>query len=349
MIANIPGEIVKTLLPFVALFCATDAMKQNGISGMENVLLYRIFFPVFAILAICLIFFMVRGVKERVVLERSHVTKVKFKDGVKELSKNKYFWLMQIFSISIAIRGVASGNFLYWVTSFGIEGISSTAKDIIYAVAFTIIPMAFTPAMALAPFITHKIGKRNLMLYSCLCYVVVFAFQTAFASNPWIVLFCLFLQNFCAGLQLIQPVMVSDSLDYQQYKTGKRLEGFWQNYALLVTTIAGFFITLLAPLFQSFGGLKLGEVANDVLKENKEIRNGVYMYTSLLGLIGAVLTFIPIFFYDLTEKKHASIVKVLKVRAVVKNFEDKSVTDKDVVMLFDILEYAKECEDKILD
>ena len=49
--------------------------------------------------------------------------------------------------------------------------------------------------------------------------------------------------------------MTSDIMDDIQMKTGKRLEGFWQNYMAIVTTVIGVFTGMLTPLFLSFGGV----------------------------------------------------------------------------------------------
>lgn len=50
------------------------------------------------------------------------------------------------------------------------------------------------------------------------------------------------------GFDFITGIMTSDALDYEQYRHGKRVEGFWQNFIAMITTLAGIFIAIV-PLF----------------------------------------------------------------------------------------------------
>ena len=329
LIANIPGSIVTSIIPFVALLFFGE---KTGGDGIDDVRLYRIFFPICAILAVIAISFMIKEVKERVVIEKKHVAKVRFVDGARELSKNKYFWILQIVAIAVGIRALANVQMIYWACTYGIGG---TEGEIAYSISNIVLNNAFIPAMILSPFLVKKIGKKKLIIFSSSLFVVVLGLQTAFATQPYIILVCIFFQNFCNGLQLILPVMASDALDYQQYKTGKRMEGFWQNYGMVILTIGTFATSIIAPLFQSIGGLDFGTTA-EIAFQDPAVVDGVFRYTSLLALIGAVMALVPMFFYDLSEVKHKNIIGILKIRASVKNHEDGNVSDVEVVDLFEM-------------
>ena len=87
--------------------------------------------------------------------------------------------------------------------------------------------------------------------------------------------------------------MIPDVLDYQQWKTGKRLEGFWQNFSAFVTTLFGFFTSALMPLFMSFGGVGFGDNIDVALKD-KTVMMNTFESVTWLGIIFSVLSIIPI-------------------------------------------------------
>ena len=62
----------------------------------------------------------------------------------------------------------------------------------------------------------------------------------------------------------------------------------------------------------------------------------------LIAALGATLNVIPFFFYDLTEKKQKSYVRVLKVRAVFEDYGNNAMKDKDIVEMIDLVNNAKE-------
>ena len=130
-------------------------------------------------------------------------------------------------------------------------------------------------------------------------------------------------------------------------KTGKRLEGFWQNYMAIVTTVIGVFTGMLTPLFLSFGGVGFSDDISLAL-QNAELRNNIFFYQSLLSLIGAIIVAVPFFFYDLTEKKHANIVRVLRIRAAVENFNDNMLQKEDITYLREIVDYANETNEPMV-
>lgn len=99
------------------------------------------------------------------------------------------------------------------------------------------------------------------------------AFMQLFTlHSPYLMLVAIFFQNLFNGLSYISAIMVPDVLDYQQWKTGKRLEGFWQNLNNFIMTLFGFFTSALMPIFMSFGGVGFGDNIDIALKILKSCR-----------------------------------------------------------------------------
>lgn len=337
LIANVPGSIINMLLPIVAGILFSNSGHQLNIN------LYRIFFPICMVLGIGCVLFMYFGVEERVVVSQKFQNRVSFFEGAKELSQNKYFWIITIFNVFVGLR--AMGNITNWICQFSFE--SAAAKTLANLFCTTLLMNAFILGMVAGPALIKKFGKRNIMIVTSAGLALMMLLQLIVYKNPYLVLFSTFLQNLFGGFAFFSTIMTSDALDYQQWKTGKRLEGFWQNYSAFITTICGVFTGMLAPLFLSFAGIGFGDDINTALL-NPVLRDEAYKYQTLLGLIGCVICLLPLFFYDLTEAKHANYVRVLKLRAASENYNDNMLTDKDYISVKEILDYANENNDEFL-
>lgn len=334
LISNIPGSVINMLMPIVAGILFADSGHQLNIN------LYRIFFPICMVLGVGGVLFTYFGVHERVIVSNNFVHRVKFWQGAKELSQNKYFWIITVFNVFANLRAVA--NITNWICQFSFE--SATAKTIANLFCTTLLMNAFIVGMVFSPALIKRWGKRRVMLMSAIGYAAMLLLQLLVYKNPYLVLFASFCQNLFGGFSFVSSMMVSDVLDYQQWKTGKRLEGFWQNYAGFITTLIGVFTGMLTPLFLSFGGIGFGDDLNTALRDTT-LRDNAYFYQTLLGLIGCVICALPLFFYDLTEDKHANYVRALKLRAAAENFRDGTLTDKDYVNVREVLDYANEKND----
>lgn len=337
LISNVPGSIVNMLLPIFAGILFADSGHQLNIN------LYRIFFPICMVLGVSCVLFTYFGVQERVVVSQKFANKVSFFEGAKELSKNKYFWIITIFTVFSGLR--AMGNITNWICQFSFE--SATAKTLANLFCTTLLMNAFILGMVAGPVLIKKFGKRNIMIVTSAGFALMMLLQLAVYKNPYLVFLSAFLQNLFSGFAFFSTIMTSDVLDYQQWKTGKRLEGFWQNYSAFITTICGVFTGMLTPLFLSFAGIGFGDDLNTALL-NHTLRDGAYKYQTLLGLIGSVICLLPLFFYDLSEAKHANYVRVLKLRAASENYNDKLLTDRDYLNVKEILDYADENNDEFL-
>lgn len=330
LVSGLPSSIVNIILPILA----GTLFAQQG--GWNAVNMYRIIFPICGVIGVFMVLLLVKGVQERTVVKQEYVAKVRFTEGMKLLSKSKYFWIITIFNAFNAIRNLA--NITTWITQYSF--VSDTAKTWVGLYCSTILMNAIAVALLVGPFLIKKLGKKNVMLLSCVGYVVMIALQVIFHKSPALILVVSFFEQFFGGFYFVTGIMTSDILDDIQMKTGKRLEGFWQNYMAIITTVIGIFTGMLTPLFLSFGGVGFSDDISLAL-QNEQLRNNIFFYQSLLSLIGAVIVAIPFFFYDLTEEKHADIVRVLRIRSAVDNFNDNVLQAEDVTYLKEIVAYAE--------
>ncbi len=337
LISNIPSSVVNIIIPLVA-----GIVFASSADPMNNIELYRWAFPICGIGGIAFVFFAYFGTEERTVVHKEYVAKVKFSEGAKQLFTNKYFWIITIFNIVVGIRG--NINMYLWICNYAIGGQSG-------AFALTVCNMvlnnALVPGMLVGPWMIKKMGKRNVMLLSTVGFTIMAFMQLFTLKSPYLMLVAVFFQNLFNGLSYIATIMVPDVLDYQQWKTGKRLEGFWQNCNAFVMTLCGLFTSALMPLFMSFGGVGFGDNIDTALK-NPDIMYGTFKSVTWLGIIASVICVIPIIFYDLSEKKHADYIRALKIRAVVENYKNNEITSEDILSLKGIINYAKENDNRFV-
>lgn len=343
LICNIPASVANAV-PGILLMFGVFKTETIGTSTIYPLVMNKILFPICSIFAIILVFFVVRGTHERVVLTNSVKERVKFKDGARALSTNKYFWIVVAYQIIITIR--ANINVVDVIRQYSYSDNQALA-GVIDFFSKTLLMNAFVLGMVLGPILMKKFGKRKVMICSNIGFVIFAFLQLATYKVPILVVMCTFFQNIFVGFDYITGIMTSDALDYEQYRHGKRVEGFWQNFSGLITTITGVFVALIPLVIAALAGIGFGDkYAEKMLDPN--IRDKFYLYRSIVGVISGALAAIPIFFYDMTEKQHSSIVKSLKIRAVKDDYAAGTLTDSQIVELKEIADYAKEFNDTFI-
>ena len=180
-------------------------------------------FVVLGVLAIVAFLLTFIGTKERVhaVFElNGEAEKISFVDGIKALFVNKY-WIMMtcvlaFFFLYYAINGGAT---VYYAKDIlGDKNLVSTSNGIYNAVQ--IAAMFFIEGMV------KKYGKRNV--FSCgliLTMIGMLVLEFGGGSMPFLLISSLIrgVGNACGGATMW--AMVSDTIDYGEWKTGIRTEG----------------------------------------------------------------------------------------------------------------------------
>ena len=110
---------------------------------------------------------------------------------------------------------------------------------------------------------------------------------------------------------IMPMVMVADSVDYYEYKTGKRTEGVAfavLSFSIKVTLALGSAVCLAVVFSDAVGYTATTE------EFSFETSRGVYFAYTVIPGITSLLAAIPILFYDLTGKKKADIAEALRIR-----------------------------------
>ena len=309
--------------------------------GLNNIWTYRIIYPAFTLVGLVILLIFFPKLKERIILPKRPVEYVSITDSLREVAKNKYFWIINsagwIGFLEGAYRVILSWSFVY---AFNGE------KQTYLGLANTIIGNAALWSMALAPFMIKWLGKRNLLILHNLTNIILMICLVPIYENLFLVCVIFYLNTFVNTFQNVYMANIkADMRDYHQWKTGVRVDGLFGPLEL-IGTVLGFFTGMVVPAIYEKMGLKDNY---DVLY-NDEMRNNLFDVLIVCSIIGAILNLIPYLFYDLTEAKHRGYVNVLKIRAMFEDYGNGELEDAQLVDAMKIIEGANgNLEKKVVD
>jgi hypothetical protein len=275
------------------------------------------------------------GVKERFVQKRATVNKVKFSEGLKSAARNKYFWINTISTI-LGVFRMAATVYVVWIATYYI------ATDWAQSILVTLAGSACVPGMILAPMLINKFGKKKIVIaINTLCAIftvpIVLAASMPTVATPYVMyIFILLITLFNGATVVIQPALSAMINDYQQYKTGQRIEGFMGQLSFVLLTIVGLGTAFINPaIYEAFGFIDDASV----LYDTENVTSPIIMWTSLIAIPSGILSVIPFLFWDLTEKRHSRIMEILAVRA---NVGDGKITEEQGLELEERIEAGEE-------
>ena len=273
--------------------------------GMTDFKTYRVFFPIFSAIGVLLSLITFKGTKEKIVVPKDYVAKVKFSEGIKQVAKNKYFWLLNFYNVLSGLK-FGIGSILAWYCVYQIQ------NEGMLGLMNTVLGTASVPLMLLAPVLAKKIGKRNILLVTNLLRAGFAAIMLFTMGNSVVFFVFLYLATLMLGGDgVVTTSMQAEIYDYQQWKTGTRLEGFITQFGGMITTVSGMFTSLILPYFYEHYGL----VDDYTVLYEESVRTPIFNILIITTIISCFLSVIPIFFYNLKEKDHKKIIEELKERA----------------------------------
>ncbi len=261
---------------------------------------YQYTATLYALLALPMFWITAKTCKETVVVEKKE--QVPVKEALTLILKNKNLLMIILFQILYMMHmmgrmGVATYFYLYVLEAGSLTGV------------FMMLPMAVSLiAFPLCPKLIEKFGKKKTIIG---CSIIHIVGLVLIAFGPHNILFMIF-AHIIYGAGSIElscpPSMIVEALDAMDDKTGVRPDG--TAFSLL---------GLGNKIGQAIGaavGIALigafGYAANVEITES--ITFGINFSVNGLPLILLVLSFIPLFFYDLNEEKMVGIRARLKER-----------------------------------
>lgn len=315
--SSLGPSIVNGLLPIVANFLFTKKDQiVNGqnvdILGMNTFGTYKYIVPAFAVIFLLLGILAGLGTKERTVLPKVVKAKVGFIKGIKKTIGNKYMWISNISTV-LGVYKLLIVSKQFWIYTV----MQSSWAEGVFV---TVLGSACVPGMLLAPMLIKKFGKKAVVIVSHFA-TLLFAIPLLFITNYYAIIAMFFLMTVMNSVQLITaPSFMAQMYDYQQYKTGERMEGFISLYSTILMTAAGMALIVVEPAI-----LKRFNYVDGDSFHSPQVFFPIFRTMAGITVGSGLLAVIPYFFWDITEERHDAIMEILAVRA---NYNDGKITEE---------------------
>ncbi|MCK4295519.1 MAG: MFS transporter [Candidatus Marinimicrobia bacterium] len=267
-------------------------------------------------LAVVLLFITFASTKERVKPPKGQKTRLK--DDLRDLFKNKP-WLFiggaTVFQLTFIL--IRSGCIMYYFTYF-VQDQQVMLLGKVYSFSYQSIVSTFFIAGSivtilgsiLASWFSKVLGKHNTyagFLGASGIFAALFYFL---GPNDVILMFVFqFLISFALGpVSVLQWAMYTDTVDYSEFKTGRRATGLVMSASLFALKFGvALGASILAWILAGYGYQpNVPQTAQSLLG----IRLAMSIYAAIPALIGAGI----MFFYPLTNEKMVEIEKELNAR-----------------------------------
>ena len=332
--------IVYSLAPSIMNF-VNPLIAQIAKTDQSNILVYRIAYPIYAVIGIALTIVVYANTQEKIVQAKTHTIQIRFMDALKEVAKNKYFWIISLAGW-LGFLELAYLNILYYNQNYG-----KTASPATYGTAWLIIGNASFWGMIAAPFFVKRFGKKAVLVTVNMMNVFCILLMLINVKSFWWLVFCIWLNYlFSAFEQITTPAIQADIRDYQQYRSGERIDGMFAAVATIgnLVTLA---TSAVLPAMQEKFGIYEGngyKKSFDILFVDTGEPGLLWKFLPALIImcaVGAFLNVVPYFFYDFNEKKQKSVIRVLTVRSLFEDYSNNALDNAQIVEAIELVDNAR--------
>ncbi len=314
LVHNFAPSLTGLLIPVLS-----DVLADGD---LYNIKTYRMIYPVFITVGVVMSLAAYYGVRERIILPRSRVTKVGLWDALRAVSKNKLFWIKSSDNWNNFMED-SKNVLMQWLFYYGKVGSMTT-----YGIMDTLSYNSSMWAMLASPWLIDKLGKKGFKLVKNISQVfITLGLALTYKKSLWLIFVFYFINRFWETTEIIDRAMESDIRDYQQYISGERIDGSFGVVDTYVGGAVGAVTNLFVPWVYKRNGFDGTDYSVlNVYRADGSFNSENVLYPLLdklllISLIGAAIDVIPWFFYDLSDTDQKAIVRVLQLRTAV---EDKA-------------------------
>jgi sugar (glycoside-pentoside-hexuronide) transporter len=275
---------------------------------------YFIAAAIFALVAIPMFYYGFRNTKERF---QSNEKSPTLRHNLHLLFKNKPLML-------IVLSGILGSAKMAYSYTGGLYFAKYVLADVSFLGMkgeglYTLITLAVVPgglaASVSVPWFAKRFGKKKTFLWSHIMgSAVMFVMYLVGYKTPAgliIALLGMIIVGIPQGFaNIITYAMIADTVDYLEWKTGERAEGICFAMQTLINKIGmavGAFIGVLAYYMADV-------TPNNPGMLDEQGKDTLWMMLVLLGAVSLLLTAVPIFFYNFTEKRQKEAVEEIARR-----------------------------------
>lgn len=258
-------------------------------------------FMVFGILSIVVFLITFAGTKERVKPSKNtNQEELPFHKGVKYLFQNKYWIMITVTLVLIFINYSLNSGAAVYYAKVVLKDPNMIGPMNLVASVVQIVAMFFTA------FIIKKTGKRNMLIIGSVIYGLGFA-MFAFTGTSYIgiMIACGLKGIGNAGISSCMFAIVSDTIEYGEWKTGYRTEGLVNSASSFGFKVGNGLGSAMIGWILAFGGYSESAVTQSA--SSLMSINAIFIY---IPVVVTVLQIIVMTFYHL-DKEYDSIVQDL--------------------------------------
>ena len=315
-----PVGLIMGFAPTVMIFIIGPIPADFLRQGREY-MAFRLMGLISTVIGVILVFLILKT-KERIYETPQERENISVKEGLRLVMQNKPLMIYTLAMIIGSLRGVAEMN-SYYIGQFR-YGETTEQGLSLFSMLSPIVGFAATPAMLLLPFMTRKMNNKSIMImwqainavaYGVLCII---GYENIPVGTPTAVVITVI--RFVTGFNAVgtlTPIMLSEIYDYQQWKTGRRLEGFIQTFAVSMTGLVSQFAMFIPTFIQQKIGYQPMNFKNgaEYLPENIAIMNQWFNISAVITVVSGILFIAVMAFYPLSKKKYNQIMEELKEKS----------------------------------
>lgn len=289
---------------------------RDGMGNTKGYFIGGLIFAVFGSMISLLAFF---GTKERVEQQKEKVT---VGEIVSAYVKNKPLLLLIVASVlgSAMLMAQTSGSYL---ATYLIKDSGFIPKGTVQTVMTVAIGAGMMIAMVLMPILRKKMSLKAIYISAAIFGAIIHVIMYFVGySNFYVFLAVLAVAGLPLGIfNVITYAMVADSVDYLEWKTGRRSEGVCFASQTFISKLTAGISTFITSLVLEYVGFIQPDEVTDlpVLNQPQEVFDGMFIMVSIIPAISLALCAVPMFFNDYTGKKKDKIQKELLERREITN------------------------------
>lgn len=239
----------------------------------------------------------------------------KFWDNIKLIPKAKPLMLNLIagalYSVMVVGMTALTTYFVKWNVKAIYPNMSSVDIMSIYTPVIGILPaIATVVGLLVAPILIKKFEKKNILIAFCAFGVVIniISYFVGY-SNIYVFIALRFFAFLPVGIWAsLTTILIGDSVDYIEYKTGKRVEGTCFSLLTFMSKFQNSISVAITGVVLSIVGYN-GELKPDIQNQSALTLKGIFIMVTLVSALGYALSMIPFFFYKLDKKTHQMMVE----------------------------------------
>ena len=303
-----------TILPSGLYFILVSLIGGSENSPIGNFIVAS---AIVGIGCVC-IFISSKKLKEKITIKSDK----SFKDAIKPIFSNKPLLFVMLANLFSAPMNMSSNVLVYFCTwNYADTGIPMSLLFPLLQVSSGI---SWIISILCTPYLLKKFSKKKLYILMCLLGAALNTVMYFAGYESMVVYMVLkFFANFPGGVcATLTTLLISDCVEYAEWKTGERTEGITFSITKLITKTSAALISSLTMFilasvnYDPTAMQKTLDAGGSIAGTYPEVLNMIYILMTLSLSAAFILQMIPMLFYKFEGEEQKNILDELNARRV---------------------------------